>query len=118
MSSINKVILLGNVGRDPQIKILEGGVKVASFTLATTERFKKNDEKHEVVEWHNIVMWRGLADNVEQSELKKGDRIYVEGKIRSRKWQDKDGNDKVTYEIQSDSFTIINRKKVAEEHVE
>lgn len=114
MGSVNKVILLGNTGRDPEIKHLEGGIKVASFPLATTEQFrdKTSGEKKEQTEWHNIVMWRGLADNVEKSELRKGDRIYLEGKIRTRKWNDKDGNPRVTIEIVADTFTIVNRKKV------
>lgn len=117
MGSVNKVILLGNLGKDPDLKNLEGGIKVVSFPLATTEHFrdKASGEKREQTEWHNIVMWRTLADNVEKSELRKGDRIYMEGKIRTRKWNDKDGNQRITVEIVGDTFTIVNRKRVAVE---
>lgn len=113
MAGVNKVILLGNAGKDPDIRHLEGGVTVASFPLATTESFrdKNSGEKKEQTEWHNIVMWRNLAESVEKSELKKGDRVYLEGKIRTRQWQDKDGNKRFTVEIVADTFTIINRKR-------
>lgn len=113
MSGINKVILLGNVGRTPEIKQLENGVAVANFPLATTEHFKdKSGEKKEQTEWHNIIAWRHVAESVEKSELKKGDRVYIEGKIKSRKWTDKDGNRRSGTEIVCDTFTIITRKKV------
>ena len=113
MGGVNKVILLGNAGKDPDIRHLDGGVTVASFPLATTESFrdKSSGEKREQTEWHNIVMWRALAESVEKSELKKGDRVYLEGKIRTRKWNDKDGNQRFTVEIVADTFTIINRKR-------
>ncbi len=113
MGGVNKVILLGNAGKDPDIRHLEGGVTVASFPLATTESFrdKNSGEKREQTEWHNIVMWRALAESVEKSELKKGDRVYLEGKIRTRKWNDKDNNQRFTVEIVADTFTIINRKR-------
>ena len=113
MAGVNKVILIGNLGKDPEIKNLEGGITVASFSVATSENFrdKNSGEKREQTEWHNIVMWRNVAESVEKSELKKGDRIYLEGKIKSRKWQDKEGNQRMNYEIVADSFTIINRKK-------
>jgi single-strand DNA-binding protein len=112
MGGVNKVILLGNAGKDPDIRHLEGGVTVASFPLATTESFrdKNSGEKKEQTEWHNIVMWRGLAESVEKSELKKGDRVYLEGKIRTRKWE-KDGQQRFSVEIVADTFTIINRKR-------
>lgn len=114
-AGINKCILLGNLGRDPDIRHLEGGIMVASFPLATTEHFKdKNSgEKREQTEWHNIVMWRAIAESVEKSELKKGDRIYLEGKIKTRKWNDKDGNQRITVEVVADTFTIINRKRAS-----
>lgn len=116
-SGVNKVILMGNLGRDPDIRHLETGVMVASFPLATTELFrdKTSGEKKEQVEWHNIVMWRSVAEYVEKSELKKGDRLYLEGKIRTRKWNDKEGTQRVTVEIVADTFTIINRKKATAE---
>jgi single-strand DNA-binding protein len=110
--SANKVILVGNLGKNPEIKNLEGGVVLASFPLATNETFKdKNGDKKEQAEWHNIVMWRGLAESVQKSELKKGDQIYLEGKIRTRKWEDKEGNKKSNVEIVADTFTILNRKR-------
>ena len=113
MGGVNKVILLGNAGKDPDVRHLEGGVTVASFPLATTESFrdKNSGEKREQTEWHNIVMWRNLAESVEKSELKKGDRVYLEGKIRTRKWNDKEGNQRFSVEIVADTFTIINRKR-------
>lgn len=113
MGGVNKVILLGNAGKDPDVRHLDGGVTVASFPLATTESFrdKNSGEKREQTEWHNIVMWRALAESVEKSELKKGDRVYLEGKIRTRKWNDKEGNQRFTVEIVADTFTIINRKR-------
>ena len=113
MGGVNKVILLGNAGKDPDIRHLEGGVTVASFPLATTESFrdKNSGEKREQTEWHNIVMWRALAESVEKSELKKGDRVYLEGKIRTRKWNDKEGNQRFAVEIVADTFTIINLKR-------
>ena len=83
-----------------------------NFPLATNETFKdKNGDKKEQAEWHNIVMWRGLAESVQKSELKKGDQVYLEGKIRTRKWEDKEGNKKSNVEIVADTFTILNRKR-------
>ena len=121
MGGVNKVILLGHLGKDPDIRHLEGGVTVASFSVATSENFrdKNSGEKREQTEWHNIVMWRNLAESVEKSELKKGDRVYLEGKIRTRQWQDKEGNKRTSVEIVADTFTIITRKKdrLAEEGV-
>jgi len=114
MAGINRVILLGNVGKNPEIKYLEGGTPVASFSVATSENYKDKatQERREVTEWHNIVMWRGLAESVGKSELKKGDRVYIEGKIKTRKWQDADGKERMNVEIIASDFTIINRKKV------
>ena len=119
MGGVNKVILLGNVGKDPDTRHLEGAVTVTSFPIATTESFrdKRSGEKKEQTEWHNIVMWRALAESVERSELKKGDRIYLEGKIRTRKWNDKDNNQRSAIEIVADTFTIINRKREKIENV-
>ncbi|MFH1004525.1 MAG: single-stranded DNA-binding protein [Bacteroidota bacterium] len=113
MGGVNKLILLGNVGKDPDIRHLEGGVAVASFPLATSESFrdKNSGEKKEQTEWHNIVAWRNLAESIEKSELKKGDRIYLEGKIRTHLWTDKEGNKRSSIEIVADTFTIITRKK-------
>ncbi|MBW6461420.1 MAG: single-stranded DNA-binding protein, partial [Bacteroidales bacterium] len=103
MAGINRVILIGNLGKDPEIRNLEGGVKVANFSLATTESYRsKNGDKVEHTEWHNLVLWRGLAE-VAENYLKKGNSIYVEGRIRTRDWTDKDGNKRYTTEILVDN---------------
>jgi len=109
MSGINKVILVGHLGKDPEIRHLEGGVAVASFPLATSETFNKDGRKVEQTEWHNIVMWRGLAD-VAAKFLQKGKLVYIEGKIRTRSFEDKEGNKKYTTEIVADNFTMLGRK--------
>jgi len=94
MSGVNKVILIGNLGKDPEIKYFENNIAKVSFSLATTEYYKdKNGQKTEQTEWHNIVMWRGLAENASKL-LKKGSQIYLEGKIQSKQWIDKEGNKK------------------------
>ena len=111
MAGINKVILIGNLGKDPEIRSLENGVKVASFSLATTESYKNKDgQKVEQTEWHNIVVWRGLAE-VAEKYLKKGSQIYLEGKIRTRSWDDKEGNKKYTTEIIGDTFTMLGSRR-------
>ena len=111
MAGINKVILIGNLGKDPEIRSLESGVKVASFSLATTESYKnKEGQRVDQTEWHNIVLWRGLAE-VAEKFLKKGSQIYVEGKIRSRTWDDKEGNKRYTTEIIGDNFTMLGGKR-------
>jgi len=111
MAGINKVILIGNLGKDPEVRALEGGAKVASFSLATTESYKnKEGQKVDSTEWHNIVVWRGLAE-VAEKYLKKGSQIYLEGKIRTRTWDDKDGNKRYTTEIIADTFTMFGAKR-------
>ena len=106
---INKVILLGNVGKDPEIRHLDNNVTVASFSLATSETYKnKSGEKVTNTEWHNIVVWRGLAEVVEKY-VKKGSQIYVEGRIRSRSWDDKEGNKRYTTEIFCDNLQLLGR---------
>jgi len=90
--SINKVILVGNVGKDPEIRYLEGGTAVCSFPLATSESYRNRDgEKITNTEWHNIVLWRGLAE-IAEKYVKKGSQLYIEGRIRTRSWDDKEGN--------------------------
>ena len=92
MAGVNKVILVGNLGKDPEVRYLDSGVAVANFSLATTENYKnKQGEKVSQTEWHNIVLWRGLAE-VAEKWLKKGSSVYIEGKIRTNKWEDKEGN--------------------------
>jgi single-strand DNA-binding protein len=110
MSGVNRVILVGNVGKDPEVRHLETGVKVAKFSLATSESYKKPDgTKVETTEWHNIVLWRGLADVAERF-VRKGGSVYIEGKIRSRTWDDKDGNKRYAIDIVGDSMTLLGRK--------
>ena len=103
------MILIGNLGKDPEIMALENGVKKASFSLATTETYKNKDgSKVQQTEWHNIVLWRGLAE-IAESYLKKGYQIYLEGKIKSRSWDDKDGNKRYTTEIVGEAMTMLGR---------
>jgi len=109
MSGINKVILVGHLGKDPDIRYLEGGVSVVSFPLATSETFNKDGRKVEQTEWHNIVMWRGLAD-VAAKFLQKGKLVYIEGKLRTRSFEDKEGNKKYTTEVVAENFTMLGRK--------
>jgi|SRR2546428_1278937 len=109
MSGINKVILVGHLGKDPELRHLDGGVKVASFPLATSETYTKEGKKVEQTEWHNIVMWRGLADIAEKF-LVKGKLVYIEGKLRTRSWDDKEGNKRYQTEIVADNFTMLGRK--------
>jgi single-strand DNA-binding protein len=108
--SINKVILVGNVGKDPEIRYLEGGTAVCSFPLATSESYRNRDgEKVTNTEWHNIVLWRGLAEIAERY-VKKGSQLYIEGRIRTRSWDDKEGNKRYTTEIIADNMQMLGRK--------
>ena len=109
MSGINKVILIGHLGKDPEMRYLEGGVSVTSFPLATSETFNKDGQKMEQTEWHNIVMWRGLAD-VAGKFLQKGKLVYIEGKLRTRSFEDKEGVKKYTTEVVAENFTMLGRK--------
>lgn len=109
MSSVNKVILVGHLGKDPELRFLEGNVSVASFPLATSETFNKDGKKVEQTEWHNIVMWRGLAD-VAAKYLTKGRLVYIEGKLRTRSYEDKEGVRRYTTEIVAESFNILGRR--------
>ena len=108
--SVNKVILIGNLGKDPDVRHLENGATVANFPIATSENYKdrKTGEKISQTEWHNIVVWRGLADITERY-LKKGDKVYIEGKLRTRSWQDQDGNTKYTTEVVADNLTMLGK---------
>jgi single-strand DNA-binding protein len=109
MSGINKVILVGHLGKDPEVRHLDGGVTVASFPLATSESFNKDGKKVEQTEWHNIVMWRGLAD-IASKYLQKGKLVYIEGKLRTRSFEDKEGHKKYTTEVVAENFTMLGRK--------
>ncbi len=96
---INKVILIGNLGKDPEIRYTQSGAAVVNFSIATTERWKGQDgQQQESTEWHNIVAWKRLAEICSEF-LSKGSKVYIEGKLQTRKWQDKDGNDRYTTEI-------------------
>lgn len=107
---INKVILLGNVGRDPEVRHLDNNATVARFSLATSESYKnKSGEKVTNTEWHNIVAWRNQADFAGKY-IKKGTLLYVEGKIRTRSWDDKEGNKRYTTEIEVENFQLVGRK--------
>ncbi|MBO0359875.1 single-stranded DNA-binding protein [Hymenobacter sp. BT186] len=107
MAGINKVILVGNLGKDPEVRHLEGGASVAHFTLATNEYYKdKQGNRVERTEWHNIAAWRGLAEMAEKF-LKKGQQVYVEGKIRTRQYQDKDNQTRYITEIIADEITML-----------
>ena len=111
MTGVNKVILIGNLGRDPEVRHLEGGAIVAKFPLATTEIYKTKDgQRVEQTEWHNIVMWRSLAESAEKF-LRKGSLIYLEGKIRTRTWEGQDGVRKSATEIVGDTMTLLNFKR-------
>jgi len=109
MAGINKVILIGNLGKDPEIRTLETGAKVATFSLATNEVYKDKDgNKKEVTDWHNIVLWRGLAELAEKY-LRKGNQIYLEGKLKSRSYDDKDGNKKYITEVVAENMTFLGK---------
>jgi len=110
MSGVNKVILIGNLGADPEVRHLQNDVTVANFNLATSETYKdrQTGEKREQTEWHRVVVWRGLAEVVEKY-VKKGSKVYVEGKLRTRKWE-KDGIERYTTEIMADNLTMLDSK--------
>ncbi len=110
MSGVNKVILVGRLGKEPEVRNLENGAVVASFSIATSEVFKDKTtgERRETTEWHNIVLWRGLAE-IAQKYLHKGDMIYVEGKLKTRSWE-KEGVTRYTTEIVGDNMTMLSGK--------
>ena len=110
MAGVNKVILIGNLGADPELRHLQNGASVANFRLATSETFKDKTtgEKREQTEWHNVVAWRGLAE-ITEKYVRKGSKIYVEGKLRTRQWQDKEGQTRYTTEIVADEMTLLDR---------
>jgi len=108
--SVNKAILVGYVGNDPEIRYLDSGTPVCTFRLATSEVYKnKNGEKVTTTEWHNIVLWRGLAE-IAEKYVKKGMQLYIEGRIRTRSWDDKDGNKRYTTEIVADNMQMLSKK--------
>jgi len=110
MSGVNKVILVGRLGKEPEVRNLDNGATVANFSIATSEVYKDRTtgERKEATEWHNIVLWRGLAE-VAQKYLHKGDMVYIEGKLRTRSWE-KDGVTRYTTEIVGDNMTMLSGK--------
>lgn len=113
--TVNKVILIGNLGKDPEVRRLDNGVVLANFPLATSEVYtdKASGEKRETTDWHDIVLWRGLAE-VTEKYLKKGYKVYIEGRLKKRSWQDKEGNTRYSTEILADEMTILSRPEGAE----
>lgn len=108
---INKVILVGNLGRDPEVRYLEGNVAVARFPLATNESYRdKSGNWQTRTEWHDIVLWRQLAERAEKS-LKKGSLVFVEGKLTHRKWQDSQGQDRYTTEVVASVLRILDKRE-------
>lgn len=107
---INKVILIGNLGRDPEVRYLEGGAAVARFSVATNENYKdRNGNWQTRTEWHDIVAWRQLAERVEKM-LKKGSQVFIEGKLTHRKWQDSEGKDRYTTEVVANVIRLLDKK--------
>lgn len=110
MRSHNKVTLIGNVGKDPDYQVLEGNIPVAKITLATTETYKdRTGMAHAETEWHTVVLWRGLAD-LAQRFIHKGSYVFVEGKLKTRTFDDKDGNRRHITEIVADELIMLDRK--------
>lgn len=109
--SVNKVILIGRLGKDPEVRKINTTTTVCNFPLATNESYKNQDGTYtEQTEWHNIVMWRGVAERAERI-LKKGSTIFVEGKLKTRSWEDKEGNKRYTTEIVVENFQLLDKKE-------
>ena len=110
MRGVNKVILIGNLGKDPEIQYLEGNIPVAKFPLATTETYKdKLGKLISQTEWHNVVLWRGLAE-LSQKYLHKSSLVYIEGRLKTRYWEDRDHNKKVATEIIADNLIMLDKR--------
>lgn len=110
MRGVNKVMLIGNLGKDPEIQFLEGNIAVAKFALATTETFKDRTGKLiSQTEWHNVVLWRGLAE-LAQKYLRRGSLVYIEGRLKTRSWEDREGNKKYATEIVADNLIMLDKK--------
>lgn len=111
MAGINKVILVGNLGKDPEVKTHDSGVKMARFTLATNETYTdRAGERKDITEWHNIVCWRNLAE-IAEKYLNKGKQIYLEGRLRTRKYTDQNNIERYTTEILADTFQMLGRSE-------
>ncbi len=116
MRGVNRVTLIGNLGKDPEIQYLEGNIAVAKFPLATTESFKdKSGQMISQTEWHTVVLWRGLAE-LAQRYLHKGSLVYIEGRLRTRNWEDKDKNRRFATEIVGDNLVMLDKRKDAEQY--
>jgi single-strand DNA-binding protein len=110
MRGVNRVMLIGNLGKDPDVQHLEGNIAVAKFPLATTETFKDRSGKLvSQTEWHTVVLWRGLAE-LAQKYLHKSSLVYIEGRLRTRNWDDKDGNRKFATEVVGDNLIMLDKK--------
>ncbi len=110
MRGVNRVMLIGNLGKDPEMQFLEGNIAVAKFSLATTETYKDRAGKQVAqTEWHSIVLWRGLAE-LAQKYLHKGSAVYIEGRLKTRSWDDKEGNKKFTTEIIGDNLIMLDKR--------
>jgi len=107
--SVNKAILIGNLGRDPEVRYTQSGKAICNFSMATTESWGKGDDKQDKTEWHNIVIW-GRQGETAAEYLHKGSKVYIEGKISTRKWQDKNGNDRYTTEIVAREMQFLDSK--------
>lgn len=115
MPGVNKVILVGHLGKDPEARYFENGLSVATFTLATTESYTRDNKRIEQTEWHNIVAWRNLADTAVRY-LRKGKLVYIEGKLRTRSYDDKTGARRYVTEIIADSLTLLGKREEEEVH--
>ncbi len=110
MRGVNRVILIGNLGKDPDMQFLEGNIAVAKFSLATTETYKDRSGKLiSQTEWHTVVLWRGLAE-LAQKYLHKGSLVYIEGRLKTRSWEDKEGNKKFATEIIGDNLIMLDKR--------
>lgn len=110
MRGVNKVVLIGNLGKDPDVQYLEGNIGVAKFSLATTESFKdKTGKLINQTEWHTVVLWRGLAD-LAQKYLHKGSLVYIEGRLKTRSWEDKEGHKKFATEIVGENLIMLEKR--------
>lgn len=115
--SLNKVMLIGNLGKDPEVRHLENGTAVANFSIATSESYKDRNSGEVITntDWHNVVLWRGLAD-VAEKYLKKGDKVYLEGKLRSRSYQDQQGVTKYITEVVVDDMVMLGNRNSGEQN--
>ncbi len=116
MRGVNRVMLIGNLGKDPELQFLEGNIAVAKFSLATTESYKdKNGKLMSQTEWHTIVLWRGLAE-LAQKYLHKGSLVYIEGRLKTRSWEDKEHNKKFATEVVGDNLIMLDKRSESTHH--